>query len=133
MAAPKKKPNTKTKKVAKPAVKKKPKAKPKVDSEPEDASREVKVGMKPVMNYVTSALMIFNDKTNKAATRTVTFLGRGRAISKVVDVVQILRDRILSGETSYDIIITTEQVTDRRTQKAYAVSAIKIDLTEETL
>ncbi len=63
------------------------------------------IGTKPVMNYVLAAITQFN-----AGAGVVTLKARGRAISRAVDVAEILRNRFLQNSTVDSIIIGTEQV-----------------------
>jgi DNA-binding protein len=56
-------------------------------------SNEVRVGKKPVMNYVLATLTLLNQGVNR-----VEIKARGKAISKAVDTVEIVRNRFLPGQ-----------------------------------
>jgi len=74
-------------------------------AESKSAEYAVFVGIKPVMNYVLAVITQFNEGTG-----TVTLKARGKAISRAVDVAEIVRNRFLQGLTVQSITIGTEQV-----------------------
>ncbi len=69
----------------------------------------VYVGNKQVMNYVLAVVTQFNGGTNN-----VTIKARGRAISRAVDVAEVVRNRFLDNMEVKDILISTEKVTSDR-------------------
>ena len=81
----------------------------------------VYVGNKPVMNYVLAVVTQFNGGTNN-----VTIKARGRAISRAVDVAEVVRNRFLKDVEVRDIIISTEKVTSDRGETN--VSAMEITI-----
>ncbi len=81
------------------------------------------IGRKPSMNYVLAVVTQFN-----TGTRIVTIKARGRAISKAVDVAEIVRNRFLSDATVDDIKIGTENVEDEDREGGVNVSWIEIVL-----
>ncbi|MCD4840675.1 MAG: DNA-binding protein Alba [Methanosarcinales archaeon] len=81
----------------------------------------VYVGNKPVMNYVLAVVTQFNGGTNN-----VTIKARGRAISRAVDVAEVVRNRFLNDVEVRDIIISTEKVTSDRGETN--VSAMEITI-----
>jgi DNA-binding protein len=81
----------------------------------------VYVGNKPVMNYVLAVVTQFNGGTN-----TVTIKARGRAISRAVDVAEVVRNRFLKDVELKDILISTEKVTSDRGETN--VSAMEITI-----
>jgi DNA-binding protein len=83
----------------------------------------VLIGKKPVMNYVVACLTFFNSGAKK-----VVIKARGRAISRAVDTVELLRRAFLKDLQLQGINICTEEVTRGEGQKAN-VSAIEITLT----
>ncbi|MEM0022555.1 MAG: DNA-binding protein Alba [Archaeoglobaceae archaeon] len=85
------------------------------------AENSVFVGNKPVMNYVLAVLTQFN-----SGAKEVSVKARGRAISRAVDVAEIVRKRFLPDVDVKDIKISTEQVTGE--QGTANVSAIEITL-----
>jgi len=81
----------------------------------------VLIGKKPVMNYVVAALTFFN----QGATR-VSLKARGTAISKAVDVAELIRRAFVKDLSVKDIIIGTETI-ERENMKSN-VSTIEIVL-----
>ena len=69
------------------------------------AENVVFVGIKPVMNYVLAVITQFNEGGHE-----VTLKARGKAISRAVDVAEIVRNRFLQGTAVQNILIGTEEV-----------------------
>jgi DNA-binding protein len=63
----------------------------------------VYIGSKPTMNYVLAVVTQFN-----SGCQEVIIKARGRAISKAVDVAEIVRHRFVQEATVKDIKIETE-------------------------
>lgn len=61
------------------------------------------VGKKPLMAYVLAAVMQINTES-----REVIIKARGQAISRAVDVAEILRNKFVRNAKIQDIRITTE-------------------------
>jgi len=71
------------------------------------AANVVLVGKKPVMNYVLAVLTLLNQGVNEVVVKA-----RGRAISKAVDTVEIVRNRFLPGKIEVkDIKIGSQTIT----------------------
>jgi len=69
----------------------------------------VYIGKKPLMNYVLACLTLFH-----GGAKEVTIKARGRAISRAVDVAEIIRNRFLQGSVEYGPIeIDTEMITTK--------------------
>lgn len=66
----------------------------------------VYIGQKPTMNYVLAVVTQFNNE----GTTEVTIKARGRAISRAVDVAEIVRHRFIKDVSYKEIKIDTEQV-----------------------
>ena len=79
------------------------------------------IGNKPVMNYVLAVVTQFSGGANN-----VTIKARGRAISRAVDVAEVVRNRFLKDVEVRDIIISTEKVTSDRGETN--VSAMEITI-----
>ncbi|AGT35146.1 DNA-binding protein [Thermofilum adornatum] len=80
----------------------------------------VLVGNKSVMNYVLAAVIQFNQGAKK-----VLIKARGRAISRAVDVAEIVRSRFLKGEVDVSSIkIGSETVGEG--DKKRTISTIEI-------
>ncbi|MBE0520002.1 DNA-binding protein Alba [Candidatus Bathyarchaeota archaeon] len=82
------------------------------------------VGAKPVMNYVMACLTLFN-----SGGKNVVLKARGRAISRAVDSVELLRRVFLKDLKLQSIAIGTEQVTGREGQTR-SVSTIELKVTK---
>jgi DNA-binding protein len=82
------------------------------------------VGGKPVMNYVVACMTFFNTGSKKVVVKA-----RGRAISRAVDTVELLKRVFVKDIKLQGISLGTEQVTRREGQKSN-VSAIEITVTK---
>lgn len=89
---------------------------------PENAS--VLVGKKPVMSYVAACLTLYG-----GGVKEISIRARGRAISKAVSVVEVLRRRFLSDLKIKSINIGTEQLQPKNKPTPVNVSTIEITLT----
>jgi len=87
----------------------------------EKAIKVVLVGKKPVMNYVLACITIFHEGTKEISLRA-----RGRAISKAVDVAEVVRRRFMPNVKVKEINIGTEEMTQEN--KTVNVSTIEIVL-----
>ncbi|HDD70123.1 DNA-binding protein Alba [Candidatus Bathyarchaeota archaeon] len=89
---------------------------------PSPSENIVLIGKKPVMNYVVACLTFFNSGAKKVIVKA-----RGRAISRAVDTVELLRRAFVKDVQLQNITIGTEEVTRAEGQKAN-VSSIEIAL-----
>ena len=90
-------------------------------------SNAVLIGQKPAMNYVLACITLFHSGVNE-----VNVKARGRAISRAVDVVEIVRRRFLSDVKIENIDIGTqrlERAEEGGTSTSTNVSTIEITLT----
>jgi len=88
-------------------------------------SNSVLIGRKPVMNYVLACITLFHGGANE-----VNVKARGQAISRAVDVVEIVRRRFLPDVKVGNIDIGTQQL--QRAEEGGSlsnVSTIEITLT----
>jgi len=85
----------------------------------------VYVGNKPVMNYVLACVTQLNQGVNEVVVKA-----RGRAISRAVDVAEILRNRFMPNVNIKDIKISTEQINTAEGGTAN-VSAIEIAIAKK--
>ena len=79
------------------------------------------VGRKPAMNYVLAVVTQFNSGSNEVVVKA-----RGRAISRAVDVAEIVRNRFVPEAEVADIKIATESVEEE--DRTANVSSIEIYL-----
>ncbi|MDD3753126.1 MAG: DNA-binding protein Alba [Methanobacterium sp.] len=84
----------------------------------------VYIGNKPVMNYVLAVVTQMNGGTNE-----VILKARGRAISRAVDVAEIVRNRFITDVTIASIDICTEEIMSNEGTSTN-VSAIEIQLSK---
>jgi DNA-binding protein len=85
------------------------------------SANTVLVGKKPVMNYVLAMLTLLNQGVNE-----VIIKARGRAISKAVDAIEIVRNRFLPGKVEVkDIKIGSQTITSSDGRQS-RVSTIEI-------
>lgn len=80
----------------------------------------VYIGKKPTMNYVLAVVTQFNSGSND-----VVIKARGRAISRAVDVAEIVRHRFIHNAMVKDIRIQTETLSGEGGSTAN-VSSIEI-------
>lgn len=88
------------------------------------AENAVFIGNKPVMNYVLAVLTQFNSGAKEVAIKA-----RGKAISRAVDVAEIVRKRFLPDIEVKKINISTEKIQGE--QGVANVSAIEIVLSRK--
>jgi len=87
----------------------------------------VLIGQKPAMNYVLACITLFHGGTNEISVKA-----RGRAISRAVDVVEIVRRRFMTDIKVKAIEIGTQQMPAREGEEGRGpsnVSTIEITLT----
>ncbi|MGC8581438.1 MAG: DNA-binding protein Alba [Thermoplasmata archaeon] len=80
------------------------------------------VGGKPTMNYVLAVVTQFN-----SGSMEVKIKARGVAISRAVDVAEVVRNRFLQNVNVKNISISTEALTNKE-GKTSNVSSIEITL-----
>ena len=90
-----------------------------------EQSNIVYIGRKPVMAYCLAVMTALkNDRSE------VTLMARGSAISKAVDVAEVVRNQFVSDLSVKDIIIGTEQLESEdgspRNISNIAISAVQI-------
>ncbi|MEM0198906.1 MAG: DNA-binding protein Alba [Desulfurococcaceae archaeon] len=83
----------------------------------------VLVGKKPVMNYVIAILTLVHQ-----GVKEVNVKARGRAISKAVDAVEIIRNRFLPGKVDVEKIEIGSQTLTNPQGREARVSIIEIKL-----
>ena len=88
-------------------------------------SNVVLIGKKPVMNYVTACITFFN-----SGELNVVVKARGRAISRAVDTVELLRRAFIKNLEIQSIKISTEELFRIEGQQSN-VSTIEIIVTKD--
>ncbi|BCU68345.1 DNA-binding protein [Sulfolobales archaeon HS-7] len=89
-------------------------------------SNVVLVGKKPVMNYVLASLTLLNQGVPE-----ITIKARGRAISKAVDTVEIVRNRFLPDKITIKEIKIGSQVVTSQDGRQSRVSTIEIGVSKK--
>ena len=85
---------------------------------------DVLIGRKPVMNYVLACITLFHGGADEIYVKA-----RGRAISRAVDVVEVVRRRFMPDLQVKNIGIGTDQLPPREEGGSPSnVSAIEITL-----
>ncbi len=102
----------------------KPEEEKAVKEEVTKAENVVLIGRKPVMNYVVACITFFN-----AGEKQVVVKARGRAISRAVDTVELLRRAFVKNIEIENIEIGTEEITREEGQKSN-ISTIEITVTK---
>ena len=103
--------------------------KPEAKAEPAKSRRDesvVFVGSKPLMSYITACVTQLNRNPEELVIKA-----RGRAISRAVDVAEVLRNRFMTDLVVRNIDISTEQVKTAEGNVAN-VSAMEITLVRGT-
>ncbi len=85
-------------------------------------SNVILVGKKPVMNYVMAVLALLNQGVDEVIVKA-----RGRAISKAVDTVEIIRNKLLAEKVEVKDIKIGSQVVQGQ-DRTSRVSTIEITL-----
>lgn len=83
------------------------------------------VGNKPAMNYVLAVVTQFNSGSDE-----VVLKARGKAISRAVDVAEIVRNRFVSDAKVKNIVIGTEPLTTEE-GRTTNISSIEISMTKQ--
>jgi DNA-binding protein len=84
----------------------------------------VLIGKKPVMNYVLACITLFHGGATE-----ISIKARGRAISRAIDVVEVVRRRFLPDVKVKRIGIGTDQISPREEGNSLTnVSTIEITL-----
>ncbi len=88
------------------------------------AESVVFIGNKPIMNYVLATLTMLNEGSAEVAIKA-----RGKAISRAVDVAEIVRNRFMPNLKIKNIKIDTEEL-ESSDGKRVNVSTIEITLSK---
>jgi len=84
------------------------------------------MGKKPIMNYVIACLTFFNSGENEVSVKA-----RGRAISRAVDTIELLRRSFVKDLGLLDIKLGTEEMTSPEGRRSN-VSTIEITVKKAT-
>ena len=81
------------------------------------------IGKKETMNYVMAVVTQFNSGSDE-----VIIKARGRAISKAVDVAEIVRNRFIPNAEIIDIVTSTEELNREGESGTANVSSMEITM-----
>jgi DNA-binding protein len=90
-----------------------------------EKTANVYLGRKPLMNYVLAVVTSFN----VSGAEEVTLKARGRALSRAVDVAEVVRRRFLGGVEIGKIEIGSEEIRIEEENRTTNVSTMEIALT----
>lgn len=90
----------------------------------EEDDNTVYVGSKPAMSYVLAVVTQFNEGQD-----TVHVKARGKAISRAVDVAEMVKRKFVEEAEVEDITIDTDQI-DTDEGEELNVSSIQIDISQ---
>ena len=82
------------------------------------------IGRKPIMNYVLACMTLF-----QGGTKEICIKARGRAVSRAIDVAEIIRRKFVTDVTVKDVIIGSEQLVSEASGVPSTVSTIEVVLT----
>ncbi|MFX0135046.1 MAG: DNA-binding protein Alba [Candidatus Hodarchaeota archaeon] len=83
----------------------------------------VYIGQKSAMNYVMACFAII-----QGGSKDIIIKARGRAISRAVDVAEILRSRFLENQVKIKDILTGTETISSKDRGDFSVSTIEITL-----
>ena len=87
-------------------------------------NNSVLIGKKPAMNYVLACITLFH-----SGAKEISIKARGKAISRAIDVVEIVRRRFLPDVKVAKIGIGTDQISPQEEGSTFTnVSTIEITL-----
>ena len=95
----------------------------KLGVKPMSETNAVLIGRKPVMNYVLACITSFH-----GGAKEVSVKARGKAISRAIDVVEVVRRRFLPDVKVSKIGIGTDQLPPQEGNQVSNVSIIEITL-----
>ncbi len=81
------------------------------------------IGQKTAMTYVMACLTVV-----QAGFKEITLKARGKAISRAVDVAEILRNRFMKDKVTVQSITTGTELLEREDRGKFSVSTIDIVL-----
>jgi len=93
----------------------------KSEKEPTKTDNVVFIGRKPVMNYVTACITFFN-----SGEKQVVVKAKGRAISRAVDTVELLRRAFIKDLEIKAIDIGTEELVRAESEQKSNITTMEI-------
>ncbi len=87
------------------------------------SDNSVFIGQKGSMSYVMAVFSIL-----QANNKEVVLKARGRAISRAVDVAEIVRTRFMNGKIEVKNIVTGTEVIESKDRGNFSVSTLEITL-----
>ena len=82
------------------------------------------IGRKPIMNYVLACMTLF-----QGGTKEICIKARGRAVTRAIDVAEIIRRRFVTDAKVKDVKIGSVQLVSETSGFPSTVSTIEVILT----
>jgi DNA-binding protein len=92
-----------------------------MDKMPESEENVIYIGRKAAMNYVMACFTVI-----QSGLKELILKARGRAISKAVDVIEILRNRFMKDQVKINSIETGTEQIESEDRGTFSVSTIEI-------
>lgn len=89
------------------------------------------IGNKPVYAYIMACITQLSDETGSNTVDKLVLKARGRAITRAVDVAEVLTKRYMVGKVKIDHIDTSTEQLETRDGRQSNVSAIEITIVKE--
>lgn len=86
------------------------------------------IGSKPVYSYIMACLTQLSDEAGTNTVDRLILKARGRAITRAVDVAEVLTKKFMVGKVKIDHIDTSTEQLESREGRMSNVSAIEITL-----
>ncbi|KON30394.1 RNA-binding protein [miscellaneous Crenarchaeota group archaeon SMTZ1-55] len=81
------------------------------------------IGRKPIMNYVLACMTLF-----QGGSQEICIKARGQAVSRAIDVAEIIRRRFITDAKVKDVKIGSEQLVNEASRIPFTVSTIEVVL-----
>ena len=88
------------------------------------------IGNKPVYSYIMACLTQLSDEAGENPVDRLILKARGRAITRAVDVAEVLTKKFMVGKAKIDHIDTSTEQLETRDGRTSNVSAIEITITK---
>ena len=88
------------------------------------------IGNKPVYSYIMACLTQLSDETGNSVDKLI-LKARGRAITRAVDVAEVLTKKFMAGKVEIEHIDTSTEQLETRDGRTSNVSAIEITIVKK--
>lgn len=94
----------------------------------ENSPTTIFIGNKPVYSYIMACLTQLSEETGENTVDKLILKARGRAITRAVDVAEVLTKKFMVGKAKIDHIDTSTEQLETRDGRTSNVSAIEITI-----